>query len=636
MTTHDASAFTHLRDNAFHVLGLKPEATRAEVEREGQKLLAQLQLGLAEAAHYATPLGPQPRDADAVRSALAALRDPRTRLQHALWARLPALPPEEPVAPAPAWPGALADMGCGHRPWLVRLAWRLAPLGRLLEPSEEEPSVPPPTASQSTAQDIEVTPPIFCRFLLFLMRFFLCMHLVQLAFGNPLFDFRGPKLVATVLLLFFPGVFVRAVFIPLGWPRAAVFLAQVSGESAQEQAVAAAWALLRAPIAGNEEFVQKKLHRLRRLWLAGDSLTVRGLLAVHRGELDKARLLLRAPRYLGSHFTSGWAQQVALDWLLADAASRGEWNEVFAHASMDPESPLLSRFFLLSVWRLRGHPLGTRFQLGLAWVLARRWWATWPLLRLAWTPPAPAALGGPPRTDPLRWAAWRHARLAQAPPLQRARMIQETASAWEWALDSAPVKAWVAEQARELGPEAATEALVTLEAQVVAELTAFILSHGHLYDPPPLQNQDPPPTPAQRARLERPPLEPGPLLTRALEAARQERLTRLEHAAEDLLTRVEERRLHAPRREWRQFLALHEDYSATLNLGDMETYFDAYSIVVRALTNLGVLLHEQGEPVLARGIWARMLQDARQLEVEDDQELLSRNLGLKRESAKAA
>ncbi|HKA90289.1 MAG TPA: hypothetical protein VKE22_21655 [Haliangiales bacterium] len=97
-----------IADNPFYILGLRPGATRAEIEQEGQKLLGMLALGLAAARTYDTPLGPRPRGEDAVRQALAALRDPDRRVQAELWARLP---PEPVAAPARRGFDALAALG---------------------------------------------------------------------------------------------------------------------------------------------------------------------------------------------------------------------------------------------------------------------------------------------------------------------------------------------------------------------------------------------------------------------------------------------------------------------------------------------------------------------------------------------
>ena len=105
-----------IADNPFFVLGLSPDASRIEIEREAQKLLGMLELGFAEAQIYATPAGPQLRTSEAVRAAVAALRDPYKRLVAELWARhappaQPAAPPEPPRAP-------------GHPGLRRRLGWR--------------------------------------------------------------------------------------------------------------------------------------------------------------------------------------------------------------------------------------------------------------------------------------------------------------------------------------------------------------------------------------------------------------------------------------------------------------------------------------------------------------------------------
>jgi len=99
--------------NPFWVLQLGIDATPAEVERQGQKLLAMLGVGLDEAATYPSPLGDQPRTDDDVRQALDALRDPDRRAAWEAWARLaPTTPPPDGLAdrdPAP-WPDALTAL----------------------------------------------------------------------------------------------------------------------------------------------------------------------------------------------------------------------------------------------------------------------------------------------------------------------------------------------------------------------------------------------------------------------------------------------------------------------------------------------------------------------------------------------
>lgn len=106
-----------LTDNAFHVLGLPPDCDRAAVEREGQKLLGLLALGLAQGATYDTPLGPRPRTPELVRQAMADLRDPNRRLLHEFWASVSpddlsgALESADESASRGGWPGARRAMG---------------------------------------------------------------------------------------------------------------------------------------------------------------------------------------------------------------------------------------------------------------------------------------------------------------------------------------------------------------------------------------------------------------------------------------------------------------------------------------------------------------------------------------------
>lgn len=122
----EQSAIDRIRDNPFYVLGLRHDASRVEIERQGAKLLGMIELKLKSAVTYPTPVGPAERTADKVRQAMAELRDPERRLGHELWARLDPLsapPPDADAvddddAPAPPrneaeapWAEALAALG---------------------------------------------------------------------------------------------------------------------------------------------------------------------------------------------------------------------------------------------------------------------------------------------------------------------------------------------------------------------------------------------------------------------------------------------------------------------------------------------------------------------------------------------
>lgn len=112
----DPASLRALTDNPFHVLGLSTDAPRAAVEREGRKLLDMLDLGVARAAEYTTPLGPRPRTAERVRWALSELRDPRKRALHEAWGALGAdlLGGEGLEAELPPCPEAFAITGLGR------------------------------------------------------------------------------------------------------------------------------------------------------------------------------------------------------------------------------------------------------------------------------------------------------------------------------------------------------------------------------------------------------------------------------------------------------------------------------------------------------------------------------------------
>lgn len=104
-----------IADNPFFVLGLSPDASRIEIEREAQKLLGMLELDFIDAKSYATPVGPQMRTPEAVRAAVATLRDPYKRLVAELWARHA---PSHRAAPAleagpVAHPGLRRRLGWG-------------------------------------------------------------------------------------------------------------------------------------------------------------------------------------------------------------------------------------------------------------------------------------------------------------------------------------------------------------------------------------------------------------------------------------------------------------------------------------------------------------------------------------------
>jgi hypothetical protein len=108
--------------NPFFVLELDADASAVDVDRQGKKLLAELELGKNSARSFASPFGALPRDEAGVRAAMAALRDPRLRSLYALF-----VPPrdrwrqaEEPSSSAPATVVGYPELRdvVGERSWL--------------------------------------------------------------------------------------------------------------------------------------------------------------------------------------------------------------------------------------------------------------------------------------------------------------------------------------------------------------------------------------------------------------------------------------------------------------------------------------------------------------------------------------
>lgn len=109
--------FERIAENPFYVLGVRTDASRTDLEREGNKLLSMLQLELKESKVYRSPVGEHPRTAELVRAAMAELRDPKRRLVHELLAALPvAVTVPKPAAPPDQVKWARAPVVFGYGP----------------------------------------------------------------------------------------------------------------------------------------------------------------------------------------------------------------------------------------------------------------------------------------------------------------------------------------------------------------------------------------------------------------------------------------------------------------------------------------------------------------------------------------
>lgn len=73
--------------NPYFILELEAPATRADVERQKNKLVALFDVSPARAARYLSPFGDATRSVDDVRRAAKTLEEARQRLWCGLWAK---------------------------------------------------------------------------------------------------------------------------------------------------------------------------------------------------------------------------------------------------------------------------------------------------------------------------------------------------------------------------------------------------------------------------------------------------------------------------------------------------------------------------------------------------------------------
>ncbi len=426
-------------------------------------------------------------------------------------------------------------------------------------------------------------------------------------------------LVLLGLALFFPWTTARWVFIPLGWTRAAYrfgALAALSwgADPKGGRVLAAAWALLRAPSpspeyrAWLEQWLEDTCVPLR-----GAALTASGLLAASRGDLETARVLCRSVSLLDKRIAPRLARKAALEWSLADAAAHGWWRDVIELSQRGSGAHSLAAFFRAAARRLLREPRAGRFDLVAWWVLARRWWATWPLLKRAWHPTAAPsfllAMGEQESsaTEPLGRALELHAALARVPSGQEAMALSQVMDAWNQALSSLTVRELAAERAKGLEPEAGARAMETLGDEVTEELAAWVL--------------------AREVPLHR--LEPGSHMFESVESrACNELLERIEAASEDVSRRLAERRPLEAGEEWRSFLSLQRQCTLAAAIGGREARRHAFEAVNVPLCNLGAwLFNKREERAIANGMFRWLLAEALEVGGDDDRRRYRNNVG---------
>lgn len=482
-----------------------------------------------------------------------------------------------------------------------------------------------------------------------------CWSAAALATSAVLVAASGPSLLAAVIgvmiLMVALGGWILLVLDGLGglvWPALrrtlvagglvkasfhAATLARMSFERDRPggAALAGALALLHRPAhdPALASWLEGKIAGQPRLGLAGVVAT--GLLAASRGDRAGARDLMLSADNFDANLGPEAARQVANEWLVADAAERGDWIAVIRRGVQPDRATAYTRFLARAAARIRGEALAgepnpTDLGLWFSWLVAPGRAVLRPLLDQARAtprvlvqrrPPPPPADPPPPLIDPASFAGdpiahaqalhvlWLHtpdvaARLS-------ATRLQELCAAWEAAWK--PAEKRLIQRSLALTAQTKGEALLAGVRGLVAEDLARL---------------------ARAAKLPLGAFEGvGATAAAAATALRRALLGDVEQGSENLRARTKaDRRLSAPEelREWNSFRRTYEEAAA---LGGMELRYLLFPIVHRDACNYAVWLwNERKEYGISGPIFRWLLAEA---EAVGDQEAIAlqrKNVGV--------
>lgn len=443
-------------------------------------------------------------------------------------------------------------------------------------------------------------------------------------------------------IVLFPWVFARRWFIPRGRPLLAWLVSRLSfwmwrRDVAGGAVVAAAWAALRSgPPARSGEatdsdgdgsgddpvgaFVQGRLDKLATgapRWTVGSaSIVAAGLLAARRGDLERARRLLRSAGDIDETCGPRKAVVIAWEWLCADAIDRGAWRELDELARNGPVSSRSLQLFGAIAARLVGHaPMPTDRELWVRWLLAPHRAQTLALVeRAIAAPPTPrkrraAAPKGSERSDtdqrsdtdedtaeqpPLCAALEAHAALLSTPPsLVGVGELATLARQWDAVFDDPSLDEQLLDRCIALVPKHPPDP-VEMRAAFREQLRDDLLGLAKAADLPIHE---------VGARSE--------LLGQAARELRARLLDALEIAATALASRVEARRDHEPLDEWQTFVNLRAEYVEAVSLGGVELRRLAFQDVHGPVCSLAVWLwNVRGEKAIANAMFQWLLDEA--------------------------
>ncbi len=361
-----------------------------------------------------------------------------------------------------------------------------------------------------------------------------------------------------------------------GWVRASATLARLCRRSFHHdprggQALAGALALLARP-AHDERLAT---------WLEGQlgkgasigaaDVVAAGLVAASRGQREAARDLMNSAASFEAESAPGPARVVANEWLVADAADRGDWPTVMRLGVRPHVASPQTRFLAFAAARVRREPLideASATDLGLRWL----WWRSpdrqraRPLLQQALAAPrilharrpTPRPVPPPPPLDPaeyagdpLAYAQALHALWSAAPEVERSLTpthLGDLCRAWDSAF-AGPMRAHLAARTQALTSMLRAEDAVNQIRRTVSEELASL---------------------ARRAGIPLAGLGESGIGAEAATLLRAELLAEVEQKNQALRARTLQKRSLPAVEEMREWNALRRAYEQAALLGGLE------------------------------------------------------------------
>lgn len=431
--------------------------------------------------------------------------------------------------------------------------------------------------------------------------------------------------VPAVVFLLVASLWVlgRYVLVPLGLVKAAYWVSwfavrNVAEERAGAAQLAASIALHRRADFDPELASWIEQHIQDSAKIRGGTIAAAAATAAARGDAEGARALFDSVRTLDPRMCPSSARHAAAEWLAADAAARGAWEEVIAIGS-DPTGPGRSAKLLAGVAkRLLGKPdAPSRATLVRLWLTAPRRRRSFAIVERALSVPdgeAPldddddaAVVPAAPEGDLLARALAAHAALLSAKKPKPAD-VARVGRAFDAAFEEDALEAHVAERAEALGATRSRAGLARLRSDVETSLFELLKAH--------------------RIALDDTVDDLGGVAARAQRRLRDETLTVIEALSDAIRNRVHDRRALSPIDEWREWSALRMAYERGVLLGGPELRYLAFTKVNPDACALAVwLFNDRREKPIANAMFRFLLAEATAIGDAEGIALQTKNVG---------